>query len=66
MEPLFTPTQLAEVQAYHAPIYISALVNLVVWPLLLIGTVRFLTRPFHALAKRWAKRVKCRSRATSN
>lgn len=57
MEPLFTPTQLAEVQAYHAPIYTSALVDLVVWPLLLIGTARFLTRPFHALATRWAKRV---------
>lgn len=57
MEPLFTPTQLAEVQAYHAPLYTSALVDLIVWPLLLIGTARFLTGPFHALARRWAKRV---------
>lgn len=57
MEPLFTPTQLAEVQAYHSPIYTSALVDLIVWPLLLIGTARFLTRPFHALASRWARRV---------
>lgn len=57
MEPLYTATQLAEVQAYHAPIYTSALVDLVVWPLLLIGTARFLTRPFHSLASSWAKRV---------
>jgi STE24 endopeptidase len=57
VEPLFTPTQLAEVQAYHAPIYTSALVDLLVWPLLMIGTARFLTRPFHSLATRWAKRV---------
>lgn len=57
MEPLFTPAELADVQAYHAPIYTSALVDLIVWPLLLIGTARFLTRPFHALASRWAKRV---------
>ncbi len=57
MEPLFTATQLAEVQAYYAPIYTAALVDLIVWPLLLIGTARFLTRPFHSLAKRWASRV---------
>ena len=57
MEPLYTAAQLAEVQAYHAPIYASALVDLIVWPLLLIGTARFLTRPFHALASRFAKRV---------
>lgn len=57
LESLFTPAELAEVQAYHAPIYTSALVDLIVWPLLLLGTARFLTRPFHALASRWAKRV---------
>ncbi len=48
---------LTEVQAYHAPIYTAALVDLIVWPLLLIGTARFLTRPFHARATSWAKRV---------
>lgn len=58
MEPLYTTAELAEVQAYHAPIYTTALVDLIVWPLLLIGTARFLTRPFHSLASRWAKRVK--------
>ena len=57
MEPLFTPSQLAEVQAYHSPIYTAALVDLIVWPLLLIGTARVLTRPFHSLATRWAKWV---------
>ncbi len=57
MEPLYTPSQLAEVQAYHAPIYVSALVDLIVWPLVLIGTAIFLTRPFYAVASRWAKRV---------
>lgn len=57
MEPLYTASQLAEVQAYHAPIYTAALVDLIAWPLLLIGTALFLTRPFHALASRWAKQV---------
>ena len=57
MEPLFTPSQLAEVQAYHAPIYTSALVDLIAWPLLMIGTARFLTVPFHRLATRWGSRV---------
>ena len=58
MEPLYTAAELAEVKAYHAPIYTSSLVDLIVWPLLLIGTARFLTHPFYALASRWAKRVK--------
>lgn len=57
MEPLYTPSQLAEVQAYHAPLYASALVDLIVWPLVLIVTARFLTRPLYAVASRWAKRV---------
>jgi STE24 endopeptidase len=57
VEPLYTATQLAEVQAYHAPIYTSALVDLVVWPLVLFGAARFLTRPLFALATRWGQRI---------
>ena len=57
MEPLFTADQLAEVRAYHAPFYTSALVDLIAGPFLLITTTLFLTRPFHALASRWGKRV---------
>ncbi len=35
MEPLYTPAELAEVTAYYAPIYLSAAVNEVLWPVLL-------------------------------
>lgn len=57
MEPLYTATQLAEVQAYHAPLYTSALVDLIAWPLVLIGAARFLTRPMFALATRGGQRI---------
>ncbi len=48
---------LSEIQAYHQPIYTAALVDLVVWPLLLITTARYLTRPFHSFAVRWGQRI---------
>lgn len=35
MEPPYTPAELAEVRAYHAPIYTAALVDLVVTPVVL-------------------------------
>lgn len=58
MEPLYTPTELAEVQAYHAPVYVMAAVELIVWPLLLVLGARFLTRPLYRLAQRLGARVK--------
>lgn len=35
MEPPYTPTELADVQAYYAPIYLAAAVDLIVTPLVL-------------------------------
>jgi STE24 endopeptidase len=55
VEPLYTAAQLEEVRAYHAPVYTSAALELVLAPLLLIGAARFLTRPVHRLASRWGK-----------
>lgn len=50
MEPLFTPAQLAEIQAYHQPIYIGMALN----PFLYLGTLALilgvLVRPFHRQA----------------
>lgn len=47
MEPLFTPEQLAEIKAYHLPLYIRSAVS----PLLYLGMLAFilgvLVRPFH-------------------
>lgn len=49
--------ELAELQAYHQPLYTAALVDLFLWPLLLFATARFLTSPFHELAKRGSRRI---------
>lgn len=58
MEPLYSATELAEVRAYHAPIYTAAAVDLVLWPLVLLAAARFLTRPLFGLATRWTARVR--------
>ncbi len=47
-----------ELQAYHQPIYKAALVDLVLWPLLLIATARFATNPLHKLARRWSQLIR--------
>lgn len=57
MEPLYTASELEEVHAYHAPVYTAALVDLVLAPIVLIGTARYLTRPLHGLASRWGARL---------
>ena len=58
VEPLYTAAQLAEAQAYHAPIYTEALVDLILSPVLVGGAALFLTRPLHALASRWGLRAR--------
>lgn len=58
MEPLFTASELEQVKAYHAPIYTAAAVDLVLWPLVLIASARFLTRPLHRVATKLGARVK--------
>lgn len=55
-EPIFTASQLAEVQAYHAPRYAFEAVDTVLWPLVLVLVVRFLTVPLYRLAVRLTAR----------
>ena len=54
MDPIFTPEQLAEVRAYHAPRYVYAAIDAVLWPVALALIARFATRPLYALAGRAA------------
>lgn len=60
-EPIFTATELAEVKAYHAPRYTFEAVDTLLWPVLLVLVVRFLTVPLYRLATRltahWRSRV---------
>lgn len=58
MEPLFTAAELEQVRAYHGPIYTAAAVDLVLWPVVLLLSARFLTRPLFALATRWTAKVR--------
>lgn len=51
-EGLFTAQHLAEVRAYHAPLYTWALVDLVASPLLLLGAATLLPGPLHRLSAR--------------
>lgn len=44
MEPIYSAAELAEVTAYHAPRYLSAAVNSVVWPALLTAFAAFFPR----------------------
>ncbi|MEW6430531.1 MAG: M48 family metalloprotease [Myxococcota bacterium] len=55
-EPIFTASQLAEVKAYHAPRYAFEAVDTILWPLVLVLVVRFLTVPLHRLAVRLTAR----------
>ncbi len=58
MEPLFTPAQLEEIRAYHAPVYTAAAVEFVLWPVLTALLVFFGTRPLYRLAARLTARVR--------
>ena len=55
-EPIFTATELAEVKAYHAPRYTFEAVDTLLWPLVLVLVVRFLTVPLYRLATRLTTR----------
>lgn len=52
MADIFNATELAEVKAYHAPQYTFAAVDLLLWPLVLVLIVRFVTAPLYRLATR--------------
>lgn len=54
--PIFTAAELAEVKAYHAPRYTFDAVDTLVWPLLLVLVVRFVTAPLYRLAVRLTTR----------
>jgi STE24 endopeptidase len=58
VEPFFTAEQLAEVRAYHAPIYAAAAVEAVLWPVITAVLVFFGTRPLYALAERLGRPVR--------
>ncbi|ATB42606.1 hypothetical protein CYFUS_008085 [Cystobacter fuscus] len=47
MEPLFTPAQLAEIKAYHQPLYIGSAVSPLVYLGVLALILGALVRPFH-------------------
>ncbi|MEW5738374.1 MAG: M48 family metalloprotease [Myxococcota bacterium] len=57
-EPVFTAAELAEVKAYHAPRYTFEAVDTLLWPLVLVLVVRFLTAPLYRLAVRLTARWK--------
>lgn len=44
MEPIYSPAELAEVAAYHAPLYLSAAVDFFVWPVLVTCFAVFFPR----------------------
>lgn len=52
MEPLFSPTELSEIHAYHQPEYVLAAIELVASPLVLVLFTRFLTQPLFRLTQR--------------
>lgn len=58
MEPLFTAQELESIRAYHDPFYRVAAVDLLLWPVLLVVSARWLTRPLYALAARLTARVR--------
>ncbi|HEX8537948.1 MAG TPA: peptidase M48, partial [Cystobacter sp.] len=47
MEPLFTPEQLAEIKAYHQPLYLGSAVSPLVYLGVLALILGALVRPFH-------------------
>jgi STE24 endopeptidase len=60
VDAIFTPEQLAEVKAYHAPRYVYAAIDAIVWPVVLAIIVRFGTRPLYAIAARLAAALAAR------
>ena len=48
MESLFAAQELESIRAYHDPFYRVAAVDLLLWPVLLVVSVRWLTRPLYA------------------
>jgi STE24 endopeptidase len=55
-DPIFTAAQLAEVKAYHGPRYTYDAVDTLLWPVVLVLVVRFLTVPLYRLATRLTAR----------
>jgi STE24 endopeptidase len=55
---LFTAQELESIRAYHDPFYRVAAVDLLLWPMLLVVSARWLTRPLYALATRLTSRVR--------
>ncbi|MCC6335491.1 MAG: M48 family metalloprotease [Myxococcales bacterium] len=55
-EPVFTAAELAEVKAYHAPRYTFEAVDSLLWPIVLVLVVRFLTGPLYRVAVRLTSR----------
>jgi STE24 endopeptidase len=55
MEPLFTPEQLAEIKAYHLPLYIKSAVNPFVYLGVLCLLLGVLVRPFYRGSEAWAR-----------
>jgi STE24 endopeptidase len=57
VEPFYTPQQLAEVNAYHAPGYLHSAIDAIAWPIVMVLIVRFLTVPLWRVTDRWARRA---------
>jgi STE24 endopeptidase len=64
VEPLYTPEQLAGVEAYHTPLYVLGAVDAVVTPLLLAAMVVWLTRPLWAFSQDLGERLERRLERT--
>lgn len=64
MEPLYSPAELAEIAAYHAPRYTASLIDFIVTPIALLLMVVFLTEPLWRWASRVGERFEQRARLT--
>ena len=60
MEPLFTPEQLAEIRAYHAPIYVRVVVSAIFDLALSFAILRFAIRPLWSAAGRLSRWTEAR------
>jgi STE24 endopeptidase len=58
---IFSAAELAEINAYHAPVYLHAALDSVLWPLALVLMVRFVPRPLGRLADAQALRLDTRA-----
>ncbi|WP_395825219.1 M48 family metalloprotease [Archangium minus] len=54
MEPIFTPEQLAEIKAYHLPLYIRSAVSPFIYLGVLALILGVLVRPFYRWSESWA------------